>query len=106
VLLIAVTVSGFWAQQHFSASLPVAGQSSGCHGHNHGSPQKAPIHDCCLAGHDAALPQLSTAAPAPAESRVFTGSATTTLSIVAAVNFLNSPVVLSPESPGANLLRI
>src|SRR6202008_4744005 len=97
VVLIAAMVSGFWAQPGFSASFQLLEPSSGCHGHNHSSraPQKTPVHDCCLTGHDVALPQLSSATPPPAQCRQFAGSAS---ALLATITTLDLPMPLAISS--------
>src|SRR5271166_5963393 len=63
VLLIVTLAVNCWAGQHLSASVQLPEPSSGCHGHGHGgaNPRQGPVHDCCLTGHNAAIPQLSSA---------------------------------------------
>src|ERR1700690_1701380 len=102
VLLIATLVSGLWAQQNLSTVVQLPEQSSDCHGHNHGSPnpRPAPIHDCCLTGHDAAIPQVSSAERPPAECHQPAGSASPSSPVIAALGLVKHSQISSADSPG------
>src|SRR5580704_10598664 len=108
VLLIATLASSLWAQQNLSPVVQFPEQSSGCHGHHHGSssPYHAPVHDCCLTGHDAAMPQVSSVERPPAESHQPASSASTSLPIIAAMRLMTHSRIPSAESPGITPLRI
>ena len=108
VLLLATLASGLWAQQNLSPVTQLPKQSSGCHGENHGSPnpRHAPIHDCCLRGHDAAIPQGPSAERPPAECHQPASSANSFSPIMAIIGFVKHSPIPFPESPGLNPLRI
>jgi hypothetical protein len=108
LLLIATLASGLWAQQDPSTPVQLPKQSSGCHGQSQGSPtpRPAPVHDCCLTGHDAAIPQVSSVERPPAECHQLAASAVPSSSILALMGLLKQSPIPSAESPGITPLRV
>ena len=59
VLLIAMLIAGGWAANAPSQSaIQSDQQQSGCHRRDGKSSAPLPTHDCCLTGHDSAVPQI------------------------------------------------
>lgn len=108
VLLIATLAAGLKAQQGRFAAVQRPEQSLGCHGQSQGSPtpHQAPIHDCCLTGHDAAIPQISSVERPPANCHQLAASAIPSSSVIAFLGPLKLSPIPSAESPGTTPLRI
>jgi hypothetical protein len=92
---------------------PAAGQfqrqsqmPSGCHEHSPKAPARAPNHDCCLTGHDAAIAQVYPLGPLDTQSR---WADTTSRGLQSTTDFVSVHVDsanLSPTPPGVAPLRI
>jgi hypothetical protein len=108
--LAAIVTANFWAGQHLSASVQLPEPSSGCHGHGNGhggtNPRQGPVHDCCLTGHDAAIPQLSSADRPPANCHRPGGLASAPSPTIAITGLVKHSPIASSESPGTTPLRI
>jgi len=59
VLLLATQLASFSAAQLPFSPTQFPEHPSGCHEHGRKTPAQAPNHDCCLAGHDVAVLQVS-----------------------------------------------
>lgn len=119
-IFIATLVASCWVG-YLSASVQIKEPSSGCHSHSQSqsqnpsrgstNPQPAPIHDCCLTGHDAAIPQFSSAQRPRAECHQRICAASDALPTVVMLGVMKisrlppqnlpaqSPCAFSPFSP-------
>ncbi|MGC2246629.1 MAG: hypothetical protein WA609_08495 [Terriglobales bacterium] len=111
VLLLAALTASCWAAQQFIPFAQLSEHPMGCHEHGKSSPQqssphKMPLHDCCLTGHDAAIPQLSTVERPPAECCQHLGLPSASSPALPILSVLNCSSIFSPESPGTTPLRV
>ncbi len=105
LLLIAALTTGCWAAQQFVPFAQLSEHPMGCHDRD-SSPHRAPTHDCCLTGHDVAIPQVSTVERPPAECHQHLGLPSAPSPAVPILCVLNCSSIFSPESPGITPLRI
>jgi len=82
---------------------PAAAPQSSCHEHGDGTPRPANAkYQCCLTGHDVAIPQVSILI----EPTMQVSAVSLPAAPLPATEFFNVVRVLSEDPPGATPLRI
>jgi hypothetical protein len=109
LLILATLVASCFAAQVGSSTGQLPGQSqppSGCHEHGSKAPAKAPNHDCCRSGHDAAIMQVHPLRPLDAQFRLGAAASDTLQSTTGLIGLQRLFANLSPTPPGLPALRI
>jgi len=106
VLVIATLTSPCLAAQPVSPPAQVAEHSGGCHEHGNSTPKPKQPHDCCLTGHDAAIPQHSRAQRPPVQYAYLVAFVTAHSLAITSLGARDNSTFFSPESPGTNPLRV
>ena len=106
VLLMATLTANCWAVRGFIPLAQLAEHPVSCHERGNSSPRHAPVHNCCLMGHDAAVAQPTTAERPPAECHQRIAFASGHLPALATLGFAQPSPTSSPESPGIAPLRV
>src|ERR1700733_4818255 len=112
-IFIATLAASCWVG-YLSASVQIKEPSSGCHSQSQSqnpsrgstNPQPGPIHDCCLTGHDAAIPQFSFAERPRADCHQRICAASDALPTVAMLGVMKNLPLTTSESPGTVPLRV
>jgi hypothetical protein len=105
IVLIAVLTSACWASQQLPSPVQPPQRSGGCHGQTNSTPRQTPTHDCCLTGHDVAIPQLAHA-ERPAVQYACQVVFVNALSLAITLSDARTASIFSSESPGTTPLRV
>jgi hypothetical protein len=106
ILLIVILASACWMAEPLPALAQLPAHSGGCHGHGNSTPDPKPRHDCCLTGHNAAIPQLARAQRPPIQQHCPDALVNTLSTAMTSLSARNASSIFSSESPGATPLRV